>query len=114
LSREEASRVYNALSKVCEDHYPVMDLKDIPPDSEKEGQNYIHLLNGKKLIIAKDWPIKASISSDTLPDDPNSWVCHLKENCPVEYLLLFESILNSRFATFYLEIKYQVGEKVVQ
>ena len=62
----------------------------------------------RKLIVTRTWPIKAFISSD---GDDNFLVYILKASCPEKYLLLFESILNSKLTAFYLEVKYRLGEE---
>ncbi len=124
MSKEEFNEKYKASSKITEDHYPVIDsLREISPYFGKEKKEYllhgphlkrpknIDLFKGKKLIITRGLPTKAFIDSDTTLFDTNFWIFKLKTDYPEEYLLFFESLLNSELAHFYLGVKYPLREK---
>ena len=115
VCREEVTKTYEASSEVAEDYSTELD--STHPSIGKEKQEYTYEDTEpdytdslkKKLIIPKTWPIKAFI--DSAAHDTNSWSYTLKDNYPEEYLLLFETVLNSRLAHFYLEVKYRLGEE---
>lgn len=110
--REKGSRMYRAL-KSFEDQYP--DSLSFPwVEEESEHLKNINNiknsdLRGKKLFVTKKWPIKTFIASEVY-DSTNFWVYELKCEYPAQYLLLFEAILNSKLATFYFAVKYNLGE----
>ena len=115
VCREEVTKTYEASSEVAEDYSTELDSR--LPSIGKEKQEYTYEDTEpdytdslkKKLIIPKTWPIKAFI--DSAAHDTNAWSYTLKDNYPEEYLLLFETVLNSRLAHFYLEVKYRLGEE---
>lgn len=115
MCREDVTKTYKAPSKVAEDY--TADLDSRLPYLGKEKQEYTYERAEpddtdslkRKLIVPKTWPINAFI--DSVAHDANSWSYTLNHNYPEEYLLLFKAILNSRFAHFYLEVKYRLGEE---
>ncbi len=119
LSREEFYKRYKSSYKLSEKHFPILDsLKDIRPYFGKESEEYLlygphldrprhlDLFKGEKLIIPRRWPIGSFLDSTTRLFDGNFYIFKLRKDCPNEYLSLFESILNSKVARFYLGVKY--------
>ena len=47
-------------------NFTLRKLLEFEKDLENENQDSIHYLDGKKLRIAKDWPIKAFISREEM------------------------------------------------
>ena len=106
ICAEEISKTYNASSKVTDyvDSIPSGRQEQAPESGYVERAKDI--LEEKKLIIMRTWPIRAFIDAGI---HDHSWSCTVKAGCPEEYLPLFESILNSKLAAFYLEVKYRLG-----
>jgi len=119
LTREEYYKKYKNPLKISDDYFPILDsLNGVLAYFGKEKKEYlkygphldrardIKLFEGIKLIITRSWPIRAFLDSDTALYDGNFYIFKLRKSYPDEYLYLFESILNSKLARFYLGVKY--------
>ena len=111
LVREEHSRIYRASSKSIEALNNNLPFEKEEPELLEKYTIHIENgdLKGKKLFVTKTWPIKTVIASD-VSDDANFLIYELRRDYPAQYLLLFETILNSTLAKFYFEVKYYLGE----
>jgi len=119
MTKKQFYERYKATSQVSELHFPILDsLKDVEPyfgarpcyylkyGSHLDRARDITLFTGKKLIITRSWPIKAFLNFDTTLFDGNFFIFKLKSGYPTEYLLIFESIFNSKLARLYFGAKY--------
>jgi len=119
LSREEFYKKYGASSRISDAYYPIVDsLKDVERyrgaptryylmyGSHLDRPRNIALFKGEKLIITRSWPIKTFFESNTKLFDGNFFIFQLKNEYASRYLQLFEAILNSKLAQFYLGVKY--------
>lgn len=83
-----------------------------PPESYIEYGSHLHrprkldLFQGHKLVITRSWPLKAFLVSDTIIFAESFDIFKLRKDKPLDYLHLFEAILNSKLAYFYLASKY--------
>lgn len=124
LSREQFYEKYSASTRKSEWHFPTVDsLKDVKPFHGTRPRYYlkwgqhldrprdIALFRGEKLIITRSWPIKVFLDFHTTLFDGNFFVFKLKNRYPNKYLELFEAILNSKLARFYLGAKYLLRAK---
>lgn len=67
----------------------------------------IDLFVGNKLVIKlSSWPVKAFSVNRTIIFNNLFGIFKLKKNCPQNLLYLFEAILNSKLAYFYLATKH--------
>jgi len=119
ISKELFYEKYSASTRESDSHFPTIDsLKDVKPFHGTRPRYYlkwgthldrprdIALFEGEKLVITRSWPIKAFLDFHTTLFDGNFFIFKLRNRYPNKYLELFEAILNSKLARFYLGVKY--------
>lgn len=119
-TKEEFHEKYRAPFKKTERYWPYVEcLTDVSPyfgvtpnkfllyGDHLERQRTFELFQGKKLIVTRSWPIKAFVVSDTVLYNTNFMIFKLNQELSEDLILLFEAILNSTLAYFYLGVKYR-------
>lgn len=118
---ESAKRKYESKEKLGPDYYPrIRSIRTVQPflfnlpddcmyiqhGPHLHRPKSIELFRGDKLVITRSWPLKAAFVKDTLIFDNSFDIIKLKERVPNSYLYVFEAILNSKLAFFYLASLY--------
>lgn len=124
LSREQYYRKYRSPSKISDEYLPIVDsLEGVQPYVGKEAKEYLKygshldrarnrdLFKDEKLVVTRSWPVKAFLNFKNTLFDGNFFVFKLGKDYPKEYLYLFEAILNSKLAHFYLGVKYLLRQE---
>jgi hypothetical protein len=116
-----AKQKYESTKKLNANYYPlVRGFKFINPYLFTLPERYINyedsskfhravdigLFQGHKLVITRGWPLKAFSVSDTIIFTESFGLFKLRNDQSSDYLHLFEAILNSKLAYFYLASKY--------
>jgi len=120
---EDAKRIYESNEKLSPDYYPmVRSIKAVQQFLFKivdnnftylkygtyfERERNIELFQGDKLVITRSWPLKVAYVKDTIIFDSSFDILKLKEGIALNYLYVFEAILNSKFGFFYLDSLYR-------
>lgn len=118
---ESAKRKYESKEKLGPDYYPrIRSIRTVQPFLFNLGDlmyikhgphlhrpKSIELFRGDKLVITRSWPLKAAFVKDTLIFDNNFDILKLKERVLNSYSYVFEAILNSKLAFFYLAALYR-------
>jgi type I restriction-modification system DNA methylase subunit len=120
LTKKEFNKKYRSFSKDSSMHFPIVDsLRGVQPYFGKEAREYLlygphldrprdlELFTGSKLIITRSWPIKSFLNDNVTLYDGRFCIFKLRSDYPKEYLALFEAILNSKLARFYLGVKHR-------
>jgi type I restriction-modification system DNA methylase subunit len=120
LTQKQFNAKYRSSTRVGPTHWPIIDsLSNVQPYFGKEKDAYLQygphldrprdldLFKGDKLIITRSWPIKAFLDHNIRLYDTRFWIFKLRSDYPKEYLVLFEAILNSKLARFYLGVKHR-------
>jgi len=120
LTEQQFNAKYRSPIKASPTHWPIIDsLSNVQPYLGKEEDGYLQygshldrprdldLFKGDKLIMTRSWPIKAFLDHDITLYDTRFCIFKLRSNYPKEYLVLFEAILNSKLARFYLGVKHR-------
>uniref|UniRef100_UPI00257A37BD HsdM family class I SAM-dependent methyltransferase n=1 Tax=Candidatus Borrarchaeum sp. TaxID=2846742 RepID=UPI00257A37BD len=118
MSRDQFYEEYSSPTKKDDSYFPMIDsLKDVKPFHEPKFRYYfkwgphldrrrdIELFTGEKLVITRNWPVKAFLSLDTKIFDGNFCIFKPKSEYRGKILRLFEAIFNSKLAHFYLGVK---------
>jgi hypothetical protein len=121
LTKKEFYEKYSASYKKNDNYYPMVDtLKNTKPFHEPEGRYHfewgqhldrarnLNLFIGDKLVVTRNWPLKAFVSSETRLFDGNFCIFKLTSKYSLDDLKLFEAIFNSKLARFYLGVKYHL------
>ena len=114
-----AKQFYESHKKEGNEYFPkISSVKGIRPYLCPLPESYVRygphlerprdldLFKGDKLVLTRTWPIKAFTVSDTIIFAESFDIFKLKKDYPPNYLFLFEAILNSKLAYFYLAAKY--------
>jgi type I restriction-modification system DNA methylase subunit len=120
LTEKEFNKKYRSFSKDSPMHFPIIDsLRGVRPYFGKEAKEYLlygphldrprdlQLFTGSKLVMTRSWPVKAFLDDNVTLYDGRFCLFKLRSDCPKEYLALFEAILNSKLARFYLGVKHR-------
>jgi len=120
ISKEKFYQKYIKDSKTSEKEYPIIySIKDTLPYFGKKTQGYLDYYNaplnrkrdidlfiGNKLILSRNWPIRAFQDNKDRIYSGRFYIYKLKADVPDKYLSLFEAILNSKLIHFYIDVKY--------
>ncbi len=120
LSERQFNEKYRSSLQISPAHWPIIDsLNNVQPYFGKEKDAYLQygshldrprnldLFKGEKLVMTRSWPIKAFLDHNITLYDGRFCIFKLRPDYPKEYLVLFEAILNSKLARFYLGVKHR-------
>jgi Type I restriction-modification system methyltransferase subunit len=120
MSKETFLEKYRAPFKKTAAFWPYIEsLSDVGPyvgivpnkflwyGEHLERPRSLELFEGNKLVVTRSWPIKAFVATDTILYNTNFMIFKLNNQYPPQILHLFEAILNSTLAYFYLGVKYR-------
>jgi hypothetical protein len=120
MSEEEFHNKYRCSFPTSSMDFPIVDsLSNVRPYFGVKAELYLSygehlerardlgLFTGPELIITRSWPVNAFLNNSITLYDSRFLIFKLRSDYPREYLLLFEAILNSKLAHFYLGVKYR-------
>ncbi|MCW4017987.1 MAG: N-6 DNA methylase [Candidatus Bathyarchaeota archaeon] len=119
ITREQFNKKFKAAKKIGQEYLPyfhsVAETKPyfgaVPRTFLVHGDHLerprdLELFQGSKLVVTRMWPIKAFVVKETMLFNTNFNIFKISEDYPTEFLLLFEAILNSSLANFYIDAKF--------